>query len=499
MNLARQTSHPTSPILSSYCLECFLEKCQRFSRQEARQNKKLGSVFDSNKVGRTLALAVTALAVAGPATLAPLAAQESKPMAFPSFNSVVARPQGVAVAPPGTPQPPVAQQPPPSQAATKAVVKPKSNAPSTPKPTKVAAKSSDAAIARAGEIKGQSIAVLVNDDPITGYEIDQRQRMMGLGANIGEKAQANFKRALQDPSTNEKLKAILAEVIKANEGKTREQIIAVFEERKKQFAINLQRQAVDSARNQMLPTLKKGALDELIDERLKLQEAKRLNVIASDDEVGKIVRNLAEKNKMNEAQFGEHLKGMGTDLDGMRARFRAMLSWNDVIRRRYGSQIAITERDVDRVVSQGPAAQDQVELQVQRITLTIAEKINQKQIAGRMAEAEAIRAKFDGCRSLSTMVAAVPSAKLDDLGQRKPASLSEPTRSLLLAAKDGEMVPPTVGPGGIELYAVCGRAVVKADDQKRAAAQDELRQKEFELLAKRHLQNLRQDALIEYR
>jgi peptidyl-prolyl cis-trans isomerase SurA len=46
---------------------------------------------------------------------------------------------------------------------------------------------------------------------------------------------------------------------------------------------------------------------------------------------------------------------------------------------------------------------------------------------------------------------------------------------------------------------VCGRQVVKADEQKRTAAQEELRQKEFELLAKRHLQNLRQDALIEYR
>jgi peptidyl-prolyl cis-trans isomerase SurA len=439
--------------------------------------------------------ALTACYAACASAPASVSAQENKPSAFPSFNSVVARPQGVAVAPPGSPQPAPSAQPP----VTQAVVKPKPKAPATPKPTKASAKSSDAAITRAGEVKGQAIAVLVNDDPITGYEIDQRQRMMGLGANIGEKAQANFKRLLQDPSTNEKLKAILGEVIKANEGKTREQIIAIFEERKKQFAINLQRQAVDSARSQMLPTLKKGALDELIDERLKLQEAKRLNVIASDEEVAKIVRNLAEKNKMNEAQFGEHLKGMGTDLDGMRARFRAMLSWNDVIRRRYGSQIAITERDVDRVVSQGPAAQDQVELQVQRITLAIDAKVNQKQVAGRMAEAEAIRSKFDGCRSLSTMASAIANAKLDDLGQRKPTSLTEPTRSLLLAAKDGEMVPPTVGPGGIELYAVCGRTLVKADDQKRTAAQEELRQKEFELLAKRHLQNLRQDALIEYR
>jgi peptidyl-prolyl cis-trans isomerase SurA len=46
---------------------------------------------------------------------------------------------------------------------------------------------------------------------------------------------------------------------------------------------------------------------------------------------------------------------------------------------------------------------------------------------------------------------------------------------------------------------VCGRKVLKADDQKRELAQGELRQKEFEILAKKHLKDLRQDAAIEYR
>jgi peptidyl-prolyl cis-trans isomerase SurA len=82
---------------------------------------------------------------------------------------------------------------------------------------------------------------------------------------------------------------------------------------------------------------------------------------------------------------------------------------------------------------------------------------------------------------------------------RKPASISEPTRTLLLNAKDGEMVPPTMGAGGLELYAVCGRKVVKADEQKRTQAQQELQQKEFEILAKRHLRDIRHDAHIEYR
>ena len=39
---------------------------------------------------------------------------------------------------------------------------------------------------------------------------------------------------------------------------------------------------------------------------------------------------------------------------------------------------------------------------------------------------------------------------------------------------DGEMLPPSVGDGAVELWVVCGRSAVKADDEKREA-QAELR------------------------
>ena len=44
------------------------------------------------------------------------------------------------------------------------------------------------------------------------------------------------------------MRAILEETVKANPGKTREQVIAAFEERKKAFVQSLQRQAVEGAR-----------------------------------------------------------------------------------------------------------------------------------------------------------------------------------------------------------------------------------------------------------
>lgn len=348
---------------------------------------------------------------------------------------------------------------------------------------------------------GQSIAVLVNDEPITGYEIQQRQRIMGMGnANIGARAQANFKSLIQAKSTNDRLKAILEKTIKENEGKSREEIIAIFERRKTEFAKSLQQEAVENARQSVMPGLRKEALEELIDERLKLQEAKKLNVVASDEEVDKIMASIAEKNKMTPAEFQTHLKKMGADPTVMRQRFKANMSWQEVIRRKFGAQIDVNDRDVDRIVANSPGTSgDGVELQVQRIVLPIPPGVDQKSVARRMAEGESLAQRGGGCSQMASHATAVAGARFDNLGGRLPSAIPEPTRSLLLAAKDGELLPPTVGTEGVEIWAVCGRKTVAADQERRQSVQAELRQKEFEVLARKHLKDLRQDAAIEYR
>jgi peptidyl-prolyl cis-trans isomerase SurA len=355
---------------------------------------------------------------------------------------------------------------------------------------------------KSGKVKGsQSIVVLVNDEPITGYEISQRQRLMGMGnANIGQRAQDNFKSLIKAKSTNDRLKAILNKTIQENQGKSREEILAIFERRKQDFAKGLQQQAVEQARQSVMPGLRKEALEELIDERLKLQEAKRLNVVVGDDEIDTIMRSIAEKNKMTDSQFAAHLKKMGADANVMRNRFKANMSWQQVVRRRFGHMVSISERDVDRFVEKSPVADGEgVELQVQRITLPIPAKLEQKLLAQRLAEAEGLMRRGGGCGQMSANAASVAGARFENLGPRMPNTIPEPTRSLLLNARDGELLPPTVAAGGVEIWAVCGRKTVAADLQKRESVQAELRQKEFEVLAKKHLKDLRQDAAIEYR
>ncbi len=135
---------------------------------------------------------------------------------------------------------------------------------------------------------------------------------------------------------------------------------------------------------QRSPGSRDKARDELIDEKIKLQEAKRLNAVAEDDDVNKILTGIAERNKMTLEQFTQHMKGMGQTSTpcaaASRPRFHGAKSCggNSVI------MVAITERDVDKFVADAPAggaSADDVELQVQRITLTMPAKTDQGAIA----------------------------------------------------------------------------------------------------------------------
>jgi peptidyl-prolyl cis-trans isomerase SurA len=61
------------------------------------------------------------------------------------------------------------------------------------------------------------------------------------------------------------------------------------------------------------------------------------------------------------------------------------------------------------------------------------------------------------------------------------------------------MLPPVTTSAGVELYAVCGRRALGGNEERRSRAMAELQSKELDVLARRHLRNLRQEANIEYK
>lgn len=341
-----------------------------------------------------------------------------------------------------------------------------------------------------------SIVALVNDEPITGYEVRQRTEMLSGGA-AAEYVRKNAEGRWKAMMSSKDIQTQFQEFAKKRKPRTKEELQAIQKEfvMQKRNALMAQLQAEGS--RQASSKVSKTALDELIDEKLKMQEAKRVGAIASEDEIDSVIKGIAERNKMSVDQL---TKSLGGSLEPMKQRVRSTLAWNEVIRRKFGQQIAVATKDVEKFIAAAPnTGEDEVELIVQRVRVNMPAKLNDGEIAQRVSQAEGIRAKFTDCKTTSGVVAGAAGVRVDDLGKRRPSSFQEPTRSLLLNARDNEMLPPTVGDGGVDLFAVCGRNVIKAAEQKRTQAEGELKQKEFELLSKKHLKDLRQDASIEYR
>src|SRR5262245_49168968 len=338
----------------------------------------------------------------------------------------------------------------------------------------------------------QGIVAIVNDEAITAYDIEQRARFLSLSSNITEQAKETFQRLVSDEGA---LKALQEEVIRTNPGKSREELIGIVRER-------LQKQAFDAARTAAQPKFRKEAQEELIDERLKLQAARKQGIEVPDHEVTRLLAEVAGRNKMTVPEFGQHLKSTGgVDIATMAEKFRAGRAWRELVPRRFAVQVSVSQRDVDEVLSNAAieAGEDTVELQLQKISLGLTGRSDQTAWTKRYADAEAMRRRFGGCKTMGELAKLAPDSRFEDKKFIKPASIAEPMRSLLLSAKDEDMLPPVTTSAGVDLYAVCGRRPTSGNEDRRAETLQALQQNRLETLARQYLRNLRQEANIEYK
>jgi peptidyl-prolyl cis-trans isomerase SurA len=281
-----------------------------------------------------------------------------------------------------------------------------------------------------------SIKVLVNDDPISDYDIDQRERFLAITTQ-------------QQPS----------------------------------------------------PALKKQATDMLIDERLQIQEGRKLGATADEADVAKVLEGMAEKNNLSIDGLATALGKAGVNIKTLKDRVRAQIIWQDAIGRKFRRDVQIADSDIDKAMTAageegGGGGETENALQLRQVKFEIPAGADQGTIAGRLAAAESLRARFGSCAELAK---GVSGASVKTLQDQKPGSLAQPARLLVTNAKVGQMTPPMISQAAVELYAVCGKRSFKGDDAARQTAQRKLLNQELALRAERLLRDIRAEAFIEYR
>jgi peptidyl-prolyl cis-trans isomerase SurA len=248
--------------------------------------------------------------------------------------------------------------------------------------------------------------------------------------------------------------------------------------------------------------LKKKATDMLIEERLQIQQGRKLGITPDEDEVNKVLASMAQNNNMSPDQLAAALGQMGVNIKTLRDRIRSQVVWQNVVRKKFRRDVSIGEADVDKALTdagdQGKP-KEETTLQLRQVRYEIPTDADQGTIAKQLAAIEAVRAKVQTCSNVSTLTKDIKGFKVKTLQDQLPGSLGQPMRTLVMNAKVGQMTPPTLSGSAIEAYAVCGKHAVKGDPEKRQQAQVKLMEQELGIRAEGLLRDMRQDAFIEYR
>ena len=123
--------------------------------------------------------------------------------------------------------------------------------------------------------------------------------------------------------------------------------------------------------SEMVPRIRAQVLRTLVDEKLRLQEAKRLDVPATDADVRREIETLAQENGQTYDQFKSGLASKGVKLRTIEDQIRADMVWSMLVRGRYGRNVTVTDIDVDYAFERAVTEADKPSYLVSEIFLDI--------------------------------------------------------------------------------------------------------------------------------
>jgi peptidyl-prolyl cis-trans isomerase SurA len=242
---------------------------------------------------------------------------------------------------------------------------------------------------------------------------------------------------------------------------------------------------------------RKEALDELIDERLKMQVAQRYRVEIADEEVNRVVANMASRMRANSDQFTKALASAGINIHYLKRKLRADLAWNNVIRGKFQASLQIREKDIELAAQSRKNGDAKAYTYTLRpILLVVPRGAGDAAFAARRREAEGLRTRFQNCEDGIRLARGLRDIAVREPIIRSSGDVSGKQREVLEATPVGRLTPPDVTASGIEVFAVCEKKAGGASGAERDV-RDEMFGERFQAKGKEYLRQLRRSAMIE--
>lgn len=246
---------------------------------------------------------------------------------------------------------------------------------------------------------------------------------------------------------------------------------------------------------------RKEVLEELINEKVKIREAKKFNLSVSSPEIETAYAGMGQRMNMSKDQMTQLLARSGIRPETLKQQIEAGIVWNQLLRGRFGKSLTVGEGDVRDVLASGQVKEDSesFEYRLLPVVLIVPRGSDRSLVAQRHGEAENLRKQISSCAEADRAFRALRYGAVRASVSKTSAELPDPLRDILNKLEIGRLTAPEVTAQGIQMFALCDRRATTGDSPAKRAAREKAFAEKFSKKSDSYLAEARRGMMIEYR
>jgi len=233
------------------------------------------------------------------------------------------------------------------------------------------------------------------------------------------------------------------------------------------------------------------AQNELIEEAIKLNEAKRLNITVSDSQVSDAFLSVARNLRVSSDNLNTILNQNGVNPQTLRDRLRVAIAWSQVSRNVISARVQLSDIELEQTAATKLTASDSYDYILKEV-LFIGK-------GNRSSEANRYRSAFNSCDNAVQLSLNYTDAAVIDMGRRHATQLPDAVASELASLNVGGITKPRVVENGVSMLAVCAKNEARDLTFVKNEVAQEVGNERLQVEAENYLKELREKSRISRR
>ncbi len=244
-----------------------------------------------------------------------------------------------------------------------------------------------------------------------------------------------------------------------------------------------------------MPASAQAATESLVEDRLKLLETRKYGISVSEQEISNEATRDAGERKISPQQLSAGIQRAGIDKNHWQEHWRAAYSWRGLVGA-INKAVSVSEEEVRAEMQKKGSTIGSQEFRLQQVIFVVPASASVATYNARFSEATNLRSRFRDCTAGLQLARALRDVAIQPQISRRANTLSAELVSTLDRTPVGQLSPPSRGPTGVEMLAVCGKSDAGSGSSASESIRDTLLMRKLQVDAEKRYAELRKRAVI---